>query len=258
MIRRLVERLARGTAIRRRLPREFGSRPLYLSADSALSYLKPRWAEASQSLLAAAARYAADAHSVWDIGANCGVFSFAAAYVAAPGADILAVEADPFLASLLQKSAHHPENADTSISVLCAAISDRPGVARFLVAERGRSSNALEGTGHRTQAGGTRFVHHVPTLTLDGLLAHFSSPAVIKIDVEGAEALVLAGADQILSAVRPLIYMEVGEQQNADVTKVLRRYDYRLFDGDTRDGMPLDTCVFNTLAVPAESSRSNA
>lgn len=124
MIRRILERFTRDTSIRRRLPHRFGGRPLYLSGDSALSYLRPRWSMGSQSLLTAAAKYARSAGSVWDIGANCGVFAVAAAHVAEPGAFILAVEADPFLASLLQRSARLPANEDLAIHVLCAAVSD--------------------------------------------------------------------------------------------------------------------------------------
>ena len=133
MIRKLVERMVRNSAIRRRLPAEFGRRPLYLSGDSALSYLSPRWADASASLLQAAMRHAADVKSVWDIGGNCGVFALAAAHVAGPQAEVLVVEPDPFLASLLQRSARDPANADRRIHVLCTAVSDREGLARFLI-----------------------------------------------------------------------------------------------------------------------------
>lgn len=252
MLRRLLERLARGSAFRRRLPPQFGNRPIYLSADSALSYLKPQWADASRSLLDAAAAHATKAKSIWDIGANCGVFTLAAAHVAAPDAEILAVEADPFLAALLQKSTRDPANSDRSISVLCAAVSDHNGVARFLIASRGRSSNSLEQSGHRSQAGGTRFIQHVATTTLDALLEHFSAPDLIKIDVEGAETMVLAGAEQLLSTVRPMLYIEVGEEQNAEVTTILHRHNYRLYDGDRADGVPLEACAFNTLAIPSD------
>jgi hypothetical protein len=96
MIRHLVERLSRNSAFRRRLPSAFGGRPVYLSGDSALSYLKPDWAKASASLLNAAAKYAAGAKCVWDIGSNCGVFAIAAAHVAGPNAEFLAIEPDLF------------------------------------------------------------------------------------------------------------------------------------------------------------------
>jgi FkbM family methyltransferase len=196
--------------------------------------------------------------AVWDIGGNCGVFTVAAAHVAKTDAEIVVVEADPFLASLIQKSVTDRENNDKQIHVLCAAVSDCQGLARFLVAQRGRASNSLEQSGHRNQAGGTRYVQHVPTITLDGLLPHFAKPDLIKIDVEGAEALVLKGAPEILKTVRPLLYIEVGEEQNIEVTSLLQSYDYRLFDGDRDDQVVLERCTFNTLAVPAESQRTNA
>ena len=86
MIRSLIERLSRGKAIRRRLPYEFGHRPLYLSPDSALTYLRPNWTKASGELLGAAAKYVNPSDNVWDIGGNVGVFTFAAAHAAGPDA----------------------------------------------------------------------------------------------------------------------------------------------------------------------------
>lgn len=257
MIRRIVERLSRNTALRRRLPSRFGSRPLYLSGDSALSYLRPRWSTTCDDLLVAATKYARDANSVWDIGANCGVFAFAASHVAAASVSVLAVEADPFLAGLLQKSAQLPANHDLDLHVLCAAVSDRQDVARFRISSRGRSSNSLESSGHRTQAAGTRYIQHVLTTTLDHLLAHFPKPDVVKVDVEGAEGLVLDGATALLTTVRPRLYIEVGPKQTAYVTSVFRRYDYRLYDGNADSGEVVPDCTFNTLAVPAESTWNN-
>lgn len=257
MIRRLLERLSRDTSIRRRLPERFGGRPLYLSGDSALSYLLPRWSAGSEPLLSAAAKYARDARSVWDIGANCGVFTFAAAHVAAPAAFILAVEADPFLAGLLQKSARLSANEKLCVNVLCAAVSDRQDIATFLVASRGRSSNSLEVAGHRSEAAGTRYSQHVPTTTLDHLLVHFPKPDVVKIDVEGAEGMVLEGANSLLTTVRPRFYIEVGSEQSGYVTGIFRRYGYRLYDGNAADGVEMNECTFNTLAVPGESNWKN-
>jgi len=203
-------------------------------------------------LLNAAATHAANAGSIWDIGANCGVFALAAAHVAGPDSEILAVEADPFLAALLVKSTRHSRNADRTIHVLCAAVSDREGIARFLIASRGRSCNSLEQSGHRQQGGSTRFVQHVPTTTLDALLDHFPQPAFVKVDVEGAEVLVLEGAAKILATVRPVFYIEVGHSQAADVTRVFRNHNYLIYDGDGDSTVPLEICSYNTLAVPEE------
>lgn len=112
-------------------------------------------------------------------------------------------------------------------------------------------------SGHRSQAGGIRYVQHVPTLTLDSMLDRFTPPDVVKIDVEGAEKLVLAGSDRLLSEVRPRFYIEVGGEQNADVANVFRMHDYRLYDGDSTDRVELNECAFNTLAVPGEQATAS-
>ncbi|MEO2025554.1 MAG: FkbM family methyltransferase [Fuerstiella sp.] len=257
MIRSLIERYARGKSIRRRLPQRFGKRSVYLSPDSALSYLKRNWADGSSDLLAAARKYVSNQSNVWDIGGTVGVFTFASAHEAGPDAEIVSVEADPFLASLLQRSACHGDNRDRNVAVVCAAVSDRTGIARFMIANRGRSSNSLEQSGHRTQAGGTRYVQHVPTLTLDSMLKTFKAPQIMKIDVEGAEAMVLEGGTRVLTESRPIIYVEVGRDQNESVASILKTKDYRLFNGDVSDGVEIQKCAFNTLAVPSELDLTN-
>jgi len=93
---------------------------------------------------------------------------------------------------------------------------------------------------------------------LDELVELVSCPVgLIKIDVEGAEYAVLEGATRVLAECRPLFYVEVGAEQNADVTAVFQRLKYRLYDGDSDDEVELTQCAFNTLAVPRESTRTN-
>lgn len=256
-MRTLIERISRGKSLRRRLPPRFGSRPVFLSPDAALTYLKWNWAEASAELLTAVAKYVKPADRVWDIGGNVGVFSFAAAHLVGEQGVVVTLEADPFLAYLLQKSANDAGNADRKVHIICAAASHEQSLALFAIAQRGRASSALELSGHRSQAGGTRYVQYVPTITLDSLLEHFHAPQVIKIDVEGAEALVLRGATRVLSECRPLFYIEVSTENNHSVTDHFKRHGYRLYDGDAADGIELEYCVYNTLAVPNEQALTN-
>ena len=84
-------------------------------------------------------------------------------------------------------------------------------------------------------------------------MQHFPGPDLLKIDVEGAEMLVLAGAEQILAHKRPVVYVEVGEDQAAAVTALLQRHGYVLFDGDGSPDIEVDRCTFNTLSIPRES-----
>lgn len=257
MLRHLIERLARGWSFRRRLPSAFASRSIYVSPDSALGYLKPWWDSGAMQLMSVANRFVLPGASVWDIGGNVGVFAIAAAHRAGAGGEVVALEPDPFLAYLLQRSVQHRDNRDLTIAVLCQAVSNSSGLSRFLVAARGRSGNALEHSRRAAQADGVRFVQYVPTTTLDALLADFRSPNFMKVDVEGAEAVVLEGAERVLSECRPILYIEVGSEQRDRVTGILQRHRYRLFDGDATDGRELDACPWNTLAVPAESALTN-
>lgn len=188
---------------------------------------------------------------VWDIGANVGVFTFAAAGLARAG-HVLAVEADVWLSQLIRRSARLHENRSMRIDVLTAAIAQQNGVSSFNIAQRGRSSNYLDEAGGRTEAGGVRTRVCVPTLTLDTLLQRFSAPTLVKIDVEGAEALVMRGARRLLEEFRPIFYIEVGSDSSDEISNTFAEHRYDLYDGERlRAGQaPLRRCSFNTLAVP--------
>jgi hypothetical protein len=125
-------------------------------------------------------------------------------------------------------------------------------VAEFCIAKRGRCSNYLLGVGG-TQAGGERERQWVVTVTLDWLLDWFPAPAVLKIDIEGAEALALRGGRRVLSEVRPRLLLEVFEENASEVGDMLRGCGYRLFDADARpeDRTPLARPAYNTVALPS-------
>ena len=113
-----------------------------------------------------------------------GVFTFAASSVAHKGT-VVSIEADIWLANILRKTAMFKEYSNNTICVLPVAISNDNSIASFMVAKRGRASNALEAAGGRSQMGGVREKQYVPTLTLDTLLKTFPPPDFVKIDVEG-------------------------------------------------------------------------
>lgn len=69
--------------------------------------------------------------------------------------------------------------------------------------------------------------------------------------------MVLAGAERLLSQCRPSFYIEVGEEQNQEVTDVFKRHRYRLYIGDSEDQLENTSCVFNTFATPTETPFTN-
>ena len=213
-----------------------------------MRFLGRGMAQVDPPLLRLAAETVRRGDTVWDIGANLGLFSFAAAVAAGPSGCVLAVEPDIVLAGLLRRSAA-ANTGHARVDVLPAAVSDEESVTRFHVARRNRSTNHLDGFG-TSQTGGVRSTQLVPALTLDWLAARFPPPDVIKIDVEQAEAAVLSGGSRVLGLARTVI-CEVAARNSAAVRDLLTMHGYTLYDGDLPSGerAPVADALPNTLAV---------
>jgi FkbM family methyltransferase len=250
-IRNIIEKLSRNIRIKRRLPKNFGSIPFYISPDSQLRYLKlNKYKAFGEDLLHVIENHVNENSVVWDIGANVGVFTFASAFKAK---EVVAIEADLFLASLLNKSQKLKKNRGRNIKILPVAISDEISISKFEIAERGRASNSLaySSPNSRLTKGGVREVNFVPTFTLDSLLKVFKKPTLIKIDVEGAELKVLKGMEKILKDIRPDLYIEVGSEYVDEITELLVRNNYQLFN---ESGLSIKKCIFNTIAINTMNS----
>lgn len=223
-IRSIVERLSRGRK-HLRFVRVHGRKvELYVSADAQLKYLK-RSGSWDEDLLQLAEYHVLEEADVWDIGANVGVFAFAAA-IGAKNARVFAFEPDTFLADLMRQS--RLRNGLENVQVLPVAVSSRDGFSKFLVARRGRASNALESAGGRSQMGGIRDHYVVPTFSGATLRASLDSrPGLIKIDVEGAELEVLEGLRPVILECRPKIYIEVGRSTSEATAKFFSELGYQ-------------------------------
>jgi FkbM family methyltransferase len=171
--------------------------------------------------------------TVWDIGANVGLFSFAAA---AKGAQVVAVEADTWLASLLHRSVHLN---GLPVTVVPAAVSSVPGIATLSQSDQGKASNSLQGNGPRQT---------VVTITLDWLAEHFPAPHVLKIDVEGMEYEVLRGGGTLLHRHHPAIFCEV-TQNHDSVGHLLMEAGYTMYAARAQTRHPLNRPSYDTLAL---------
>jgi FkbM family methyltransferase len=248
IMRRTVERATHRFVIRRQLPSPFEGVRIYTSSEGGLRYLRPTLKRADPTLLRLIAEVVRPGHTVWDIGANVGLFSFAAAASAGPHGKVLAVEPDATLVSLLRRSAAI-NSACAPVDVLPVAVAADLTVSRFHIARRNRSTSYLDGFG-TTQTGGIRTTELVPTVTLNWLAAHFPFPDVIKIDVEGAEMRVLAGAADVLEKA-PTIICEVASCNAGAAARILASHDYTLYDGETslNQRPPLTIAPPTTLAI---------
>jgi FkbM family methyltransferase len=252
-LRSMLERLSRNRVVRRRLPPELGGATLLVSPDSSMKLWRRDLRRADPLLFEMARELVRPGATVWDIGANVGLFAAAAAYLAGPSGRVLAVEADAWLAGLLTESFLGLSAAYAPIEVLSAAAAGAAGVAAFCTAKRGRATNHLASVAGSTQTGGTRAVREVATVTLDGLLERFAAPQVVKIDVEGAELDCLRGARALLARAAPALLCEVAADHAPEVGRLLQDAGYTLYDAalPAAARQLLATPAWNTLALPA-------
>lgn len=255
-IRRAAEVLLGPFVLKRSLPAEAGGAVLFVSGRvGGLRYLlKPRrhW---DSELLRIAGLLVKKGSSVWDVGANVGLFSRAAAFHAGSDGVVVAMEADSEAVSLIRRSCRFRPDDHAKITILPVAVSATCGFVSFEIAMRSRSANAIHGFGS-TQTGGVAESRTLPCVALDSMLEHFRPPDVLKIDVEGAELDVLRGGRRIIEVARPFIYCEVQGNTWVQVSELLERQGYRLWDarafrGPTQDvGVSAETS--DILAIPEE------
>jgi FkbM family methyltransferase len=222
---------------------------VFVSPDSALSYWRRDLEASGSGLFRFAEEFVKVGDVVWDVGANVGLFTFASAYRAGPSGYVVAIEPDIFLVNLLRKSAASMSENRAKVVVLPAATSKSLGVSEFHIAKRGRSSNHLASSNGNGQTGGVREIVSVITITLDWLMERIPPPTILKIDVEGAEADLLLGAQELISRVRPIILCEVSSSNIEFCTRFLTAHGYSLYDHDNRARGKIHYAATNTLAV---------
>jgi hypothetical protein len=84
MLRQVIERLSRSVVLERKRPSQFGGGPLFVSPESGLKYYRSDLNSADPTLFRMAQELVKPTGEVWDIDANFGLFSFAAAAISGP------------------------------------------------------------------------------------------------------------------------------------------------------------------------------
>jgi FkbM family methyltransferase len=149
--------------------------------------------------------------TVIDVGANVGQMTLEMAHLVGPTGRVIAVEPGPGNLRLLRRHVEANGFAGRVTIIEAACCEVHGGTVEFKI--WGASADTV-GSGHTLVLNGATgspgeqqaFISRVRTASLDGLCAdHGARPAVIKIDVEGAELRVLDGARQTLQANHPAL-----------------------------------------------------
>jgi FkbM family methyltransferase len=139
-----------------------------------------------------------------DAGANIGWFSMLGASLVGPSGRVIAVEPNPINVGLLRDSAK--DNGFDNIDVLTVALAARPG--SVALETDGSNGRVTPIDGPPAEPIPASFV--VAARPLDDVLSDAGVTRVdaIKIDVEGAEPLVLKGAGSTITRHRPVLISE--------------------------------------------------
>jgi len=174
--------------------------------------------------------------TVVDVGASVGFFTLKFASWVGEQGQVIAIEPDVI-------------NFETlAANISAAGLQPRVRLHRAAAAAEAGSvrlqRNELHPGDHRINFGGEGIV--VPAVTVDDLVAAAGTKLVslVKIDVQGAEMLVLAGAKHTLAAMRPALFVEVDERALGSfgssaraVVAYLKRAGYDMYEL-TREGPP--------------------
>lgn len=248
-VRTMLEGLTRDWLYQRRLPPKFHSAPLYVSPGAGLKFLFKPMDETDPLLLSLAEEFVKPGAVVWDIGANIGLFSTAAASMAGPTGQVVALEPDTKLVEMIRRSARLQSSKSAKIQILPAAVASSVGVRSFAVSSRSTAMSHLAEYGSPF-AGRTSELMSVVCVTLDTLLESLPAPNVVKIDVERAEMEVLNGARRLLEQVRPTLLIEVGHTFAQDVADLLKGLGYQIYDATSLPRYPLTKAPWSTIAIP--------
>jgi FkbM family methyltransferase len=174
--------------------------------------------------------YVSVGDTVYDVGANIGYVSLSLARKVGPQGSVIAFEPVPRNADLLLRSIE--ANKLKNVRLINFAASDRRGEA--VIRMIGNPSTASM-FWHQNNPSATEIP--VRTVAIDDLVeaGDVGYPKFAKIDVEGAEGLVLRGMRRTIAASRPILFVECSDAGREMAWEMLRELGYRCQSAITRE-----------------------
>ncbi|MBB3903155.1 FkbM family methyltransferase [Methylobacterium brachythecii] len=174
-----------------------------------------------------------------DIGANIGTHSIMGAQLVGPGGMVESIEADPdtyrFLNGNIQR------NNISNITVHNRCVSNVSGISMFNI-NKNSARNSLSVKGEKTI--------ELQLIRVDEI-CDAGEIALLKIDVEGADYLVLQGADGLFQNDPPKAVIIERSEDTLKIESYLESHDYCLMDFDSQSNklVPMHDKTENIYAI---------
>ncbi|MBL0174098.1 MAG: FkbM family methyltransferase [Ignavibacteria bacterium] len=209
-----------GSLVRIKAGRLRGLRVFIDPSSPGLAVLFGRWEPYHQALYEGIVR---QGDVVYDIGANTGIHSLLFSTLVGQHGKVFSFEP-------LSQNIHHLEmiqsgNDISNIVIMPMALADRTGTARFKLGVH-NTQGSLVGIGADSGA-----EIEVPLSTLDAERAKgMPAAAVMKMDIEGAEGVALAGGAAMIDADLPIVVVELHTpEQDRAIADFFHPRPYRLY-----------------------------
>lgn len=148
-----------------------------------------------------------------DVGAQKGYIALHLAQAVGSGGKVIAIDADPRACGHLRR--HAQQNHLDRLSIVECAVAESRGTCEFTISRQlGWSSrfmnNLAEPTAIETITTSKNTLDNI--IAEQGIVAGRHRLTFVKIDAEGSEPLVLAGAQGLLRNFRPMLYLEINPE----------------------------------------------
>ena len=196
--------------------------------------------DGADELFAFMKAYLAPGMTFVDVGANIGSHTIHGARLVTSSGKVFSFEAAPETFEMLRNNVNL--NAIENVTLYNACVADKESIVTFNISvNSARSSLVRKGAFQKT----------LPAKTLDNLLPRGTPVDLLKIDVEGAEYLVLSGAKQLFKISPPgVVVIEMSSCQE-EIKEFLLAHRYRLyrFDDIQKSLVEVESPSFNTYAI---------
>jgi len=171
-------------------------------------------------------KYINKGDTVFDIGANIGYVSTAMSKLVGQDGKVFAFEAVPMTAKAFTENIKL--NNCTNIQLIQKALSDKVGKATFRIPNGGENHSMASMMWHKSDDDTINVVVDTIVIDQDEKLKQIT-PSFIKIDVEGAEGLVVKGMQELITKSSPVIFIECSKAGRNVVWEIMKKLNYSCF-----------------------------